>query len=83
MEVIRATLPIWLREWRLTVAPDSEVSAEVKSTMLNPLNGVPMIAPSPPANAARGRRVPREPRDGHVTQLVDLPPAPATPRKPR
>lgn len=83
MEVLRTSLPIFLRDWRLSVVPGAEVTAEVKSTMLNPKHGVPMIAErhaaTPPADG--GFRA--SPVTGNVTELVDLTPAPVAPRRPR
>lgn len=80
MEVLRTSLPIFLKDWRLTVVPDSRVDAEVKSTMLNPLHGVPMIAERHQSDDGGFRS---SPITGNVAELVDLPPATTTPRKPR
>lgn len=83
MEILRTSLPIFLKQWRLTVAPNSVIDAEVKSTMLNPLHGVPMIAErhtaAPPADG--GFRA--VPVTGNVTELVDLPAVEDSRRKPR
>lgn len=83
MEVIRATLPIWLRDWRLTVQPGVTIDAEVKSTMLNPLHGVPMVANRHTAAPTGDGGFSASPVAGNVTRLVDLPAAAASPRKPR
>lgn len=83
MEILRTSLPIFLKQWRLMVAPGSQIDAEVKSTMLNPLHGVPMIAErhtaTPPA--CGGFRA--VPVTGNIMELVDLPPLDDSPRKPR
>ncbi len=81
MEVMRASLPIFLKDWRLTVVPDSRVDAEVKSTMLNPLHGVPMIAERHTKTDGDGG-FRSSPVVGNVTELVDLPPA-ELPKRPR
>lgn len=80
MEVLRTSLPVFLKDWRLTVVPGAKVDAEVKSTMLNPMRGVPMIAERN-TGALDGFR--SSPVTGNVTELVDLPPAAKTPRCPR
>lgn len=82
MEVLRTSLPIFLRDWRLSVVPAAEVSAEVKSTMLNPLRGVPMIAERHAASAGCGGFF-ASPVTGNLTELVDLPASESPPRKPR
>ncbi|QDT70131.1 Pentalenene oxygenase [Planctomycetes bacterium MalM25] len=81
MEVMRTSLPIFLKDWRLTVVPGSRVDAEVKSTMLNPLHGVPMVADRH-ASAGGDGKFQASPVTGNVTELVALPPAEPT-RKPR
>lgn len=72
MEVMRASLPIFLKDWRLTVVPGSQVDAEVKSTMLNPLHGVPMLAERHKTTTGDGG-FSASPVVGNVTELVDLP----------
>ena len=64
MEVLRTSLPIFLRDWRLTVVPDAEVSAEVKSTMLNPEARRAHGRRTPRRLAPGRRRLPFEPRNG-------------------
>lgn len=83
MEVLRTSLPIFLRDWRLTVTPDAEVSAEIKSTMLNPKHGVPMIAERHTATPPSDGGFRSSPVTGNVTELVDLSAAEVAPRKPR
>lgn len=83
MEVLRTSLPIFLRDWRLTVVPDAEVSAEVKSTMLNPKHGVPMIAERHSASPTADGGFRASPVKGNLNELVDLTAANTTPRKPR
>ncbi|MEQ8849689.1 cytochrome P450 [Botrimarina sp.] len=79
MEVLRTTLPVLWRDWRLSVQPGARVDAEVKSTMLNPVHGVPMIA----RRHTDGEEFVASPVSGNVADLVDLPgPGPAT-RRPR
>lgn len=82
MQVLRTTLPVLLSDWRLRVVPGAEVTAEVKSTMLNPKTGVPVVAerrdqvdPSEPC-------VPSEIK-GNLADLVDFPEPAGSPRKPR
>ena len=82
MEVLRTSLPIFLRDWRLTVPSGAEVSAEVKSTMLNPKHGVPMIAERHAATPTADGGFRASVVTGNVTELVDLQAA-ASPRKPR
>lgn len=84
MEVLRTTLPIFLRDWRITVEPDATVDAEVKSTMLNPKRGVPMLFERHAATSGDGGFTAAS-ITGNLPQLVDLREAPgsSTPRKPR
>jgi cytochrome P450 len=83
MEVLRTSLPIFLRDWRLSVVPGSEVSAEVRSTMLNPKHGVPMIAERHTATPPNDGGFRSSPVTGNVTELVDLAAADVSLRKPR
>ncbi|TWT97029.1 Pentalenene oxygenase [Botrimarina colliarenosi] len=82
MEVLRTSLPIFLRDWRLSVVAGAEVTAEVKSTMLNPRNGVPMIAERHTTTGGCGG-FHSSLVTGNVTELVDLPAPTASPRNPR
>ncbi|QDU88296.1 Pentalenene oxygenase [Pirellulimonas nuda] len=65
MEVIRTSLPILLRRFGMRVPAGSDVSAEVRSTMLNPQYGMPMELLEPGAAQANPVR-------GNVNELVDL-----------
>ncbi|WP_197524954.1 cytochrome P450 [Botrimarina hoheduenensis] len=84
MEVLRTSLPIFLRDWRLSVQPGARIDAEVKSTMLNPKRGVPMVFDRHPQTTGEGRFIATA-IEGNVAELVDLIEVPATnlPRKPR
>lgn len=83
MEILRTSLPIFLKQWRLSVVPDSVIDAEVKSTMLNPLHGVPMIAERHTAVPPACGGFHAAPITGNVTGLVDLPSVEGSPRQPR
>lgn len=66
MEIIRTALPRFLSQRRFTLVGESEVTAEVHSTMLNPKSGVMMEIGSADAPA---RAVPVT---GNIHELVDL-----------
>ena len=42
MAILRMTLPRILRRHRLTVLPNAKIEAQIESTMLAPVNGIPM-----------------------------------------
>ena len=42
MEVVRSSLPRFLEGRKMQVVPGSEINAQIRSTMLHPINGVPM-----------------------------------------
>ncbi len=65
MEVIRTSLPIFLRRFGMRVRPGSNISAEVHSTMLNPKHGMPMDLLAPGSAEAT-------PFTGNVRELVDI-----------
>lgn len=70
MEVIRTSLPIFMRSFGMRVVPGSTIEAEVRSTMLNPKHGVPIeLLPSGHAEATRV--------EGNIHQLVQMVEAPA------
>jgi cytochrome P450 len=84
IEVLRVTLPILLRDWRVTVVPGSNVSAEVKSTMLNPQQGVPVRIERHTSVSGDGGFT-ASPIEGNLPELVDLVEAPkvSSSKKPR
>jgi len=74
LKILRTTLPRFLAEWRFTVEPHADVTAEVRSTMLNPKHGVTMrlerhTSGEPTFTAS--------PIRGNLDLLVDLPEAPS------
>ncbi|MEN0109277.1 MAG: cytochrome P450 [Planctomycetota bacterium] len=75
IEVLRTSLPVFLRDWRLRTPEGARVDVEVKSTMLNPLRGVPMIAERHPGDPATEPWPAAAPVTGNVRELVDLPSA--------
>ncbi|MGL4513446.1 MAG: cytochrome P450 [Lacipirellulaceae bacterium] len=85
MEVLRTSLPIFLRDWRVSVVPGAEVSAEVKSTMLNPSAGVPVRLERHTTLGGGDGAFRASTVTGNIVELVDLPEAPALAplRKPR
>lgn len=66
MEIIRTALPRFLSQRRFTLVGESEVTAEVHSTMLNPKSGVwvDIGSTDTPARAV--------PVTGNIHDLVDL-----------
>ncbi|WP_197525775.1 cytochrome P450 [Pseudobythopirellula maris] len=76
MKILRTTLPRFLSEWRFTVEPGSDVTAEVRSTMLNPKNGVRMRLNK---HAEAGPTFTASPIRGNIDLLADLPEAPEAP----
>lgn len=69
MEVIRISMPIFLKAAKMTVVPGSDISAQIRSTMLNPVNGMPMRLDSHDGNFQSS------PVTGNVHNLVRLPEA--------
>ena len=69
MTTLKVTIPLIVQRFRLTVAPDAVINGQVRSTMLAPTNGMPMIVSEPTgpftANAVKG----------NVHELVELPQA--------
>ncbi len=65
MEVIRTSLPILLRRFGMRVPAGSNISAEVRSTMLNPQYGMPMELLDPGQAEAN-------PVQGNVNELCDM-----------
>lgn len=82
MEVLRTSLPIFLREWRVSVVPGAEVDAEVKSTMLNPRLGVPVRLERHTAAPGADGGFCASTITGNVAELVELVEV-ASGRKPR
>ncbi|MEM1304230.1 MAG: cytochrome P450 [Planctomycetota bacterium] len=66
LEVIRTSLPIFLRGRGFRVEPGAEINAEIRSTMLHPTSGMPMTV-------VEAGDYGRSPFTGRVAELVDLP----------
>lgn len=67
IEVVRTSLPVFLKGRRMRVVPGSEIGAQIRSTMLHPINGMPMTLHADDGNYASSPIV------GKVAELVDLP----------
>jgi cytochrome P450 len=74
---LKLTLPKILRRYRLTVAPNCEISGKVISTMLTPSTPIPMILSEPDG------RFQSSPVSGNIHQMVDLVEAPRSKPQPR
>ena len=66
MEVVRTSLPAFLKEFRMQVVPGSEIAAQIRSTMLHPVNGMPMTLHKNDGTYES------TPITGNVTELVEL-----------
>jgi cytochrome P450 len=73
MTTLKVTIPLIVQRFRLTVVPEAIINGQVRSTMLAPTNGMPMLVsePTPPFRA--------NPVRGNIHELVELPQA--TPAK--
>lgn len=74
MKIIKCTLPMVLKRFRLTMAPDARVDGRVVSTMLGPSSSVPMHV------AEQDGRFEAAPVHGNIHELVDLREMPRTRR---
>ncbi len=66
MEVVRTSLPRFLAGRKMKVVPGSDINAQIRSTMLHPINGVPMTLHDDDGNYEKSNVV------GNITELVDL-----------
>lgn len=66
-EVVRTSLPVFLKGRRMQVIAGSDIGAQIRSTMLHPINGMPMTLHADDGNYAASPIV------GKVAELVDLP----------
>lgn len=66
---LKTILPLILKQFRLSVVADSEITGRVVSTMLNPIFGLPMEIAAPDGRFAT------VPVRGNIHTLVDLPAA--------
>ncbi|MFM9960490.1 MAG: cytochrome P450 [Planctomycetaceae bacterium] len=64
---LKTILPLILKQFRLSVVADSEITGRVVSTMLNPIFGLPMEIAAPDGRFATA------PVRGNIHTLVDLP----------
>ena len=66
MTTIKVTLPLIVQRFRLTVVPGATINGQVRSTMLAPTNGMPMIVSEPTAPFAASRV------EGNIHEMVEL-----------
>jgi cytochrome P450 len=66
MTTLKVTLPLILQRFRLTVVPGATINGQVRSTMLAPTNGMPMIVSEPTAPFTAN------PMKGNIHELVEL-----------
>lgn len=76
MMQLKITLPAILNRFKLTVAPNAEITGRVQSTMLFPIGRVPVQV------SAQDGRFESSPVRGNIHTLVDLPPASAPAAEP-
>jgi cytochrome P450 len=69
MTTLKVTIPLIVQRFRLTVVPDATINGQVRSTMLAPTNGMPMLV-SEPTGQFTAHSV-----KGNVKELVELPQA--------
>jgi cytochrome P450 len=67
MAVIKVTLPVILQRFRLSVVPGAPINGNVISTMLAPINGIPMRLDGPDAPFLQ-----QQPVTGNVHEMVTL-----------
>jgi cytochrome P450 len=67
LAVIKVTLPVILQRFRLSVVPNSTINGNVISTMLAPINGIPMRI-----ERADAPILPQQPVAGNVHDMVIL-----------
>jgi cytochrome P450 len=67
MQTLKVTLPMILQRFRLSVVPGATVNAKVRSTMLFPTSGMPMVLSSPSAAFSSSEIT------GNVLEMVTLP----------
>ena len=66
MTTLKVTLPLIVQRFRLTVVPGATINGQVRSTMLAPTNGMPMIVSEPTAPFAASRV------EGNIHEMVEL-----------
>jgi len=66
LEVVRTSLPCFLQDFRMQVVPGSDISAQIRSTMLHPVGGMPMTL------HANDGQYQSTPVTGNITELVEL-----------
>jgi cytochrome P450 len=69
MTTLKVTLPLIVQRFRLNVVPGAMINGAVRSTMLAPTNGMPMIVSDPTAPFAA------TPVQGNIHEMVELPEA--------
>jgi len=66
MTTLKVTIPLIVQRFRLTVVPGATINGQVRSTMLAPTNGMPMIVSAPTAPFVANRV------QGNIHEMVEL-----------
>ena len=69
MAILRTAIPRILQRFQLAVVPGAKIDAQVESTMLGPVHGIPMHVMPVDAQLSLGTV------EGNIHELVDLPSA--------